>query len=374
MSAKVSVIPETVERVKGDHWKNANGTAFVNPWLSFKPISAKDLASGMRKDDPILKKAKQVIPHVIPTFGQDLSPAQIRSTWLGHACVLIEMPTIGEKSSRGVRVLFDPVLGEGMAFLGLGPKRESTSPCNIKDIPQIDAIAISHNHYDHLDLPTLTELFAVQKSQYGAEPLLFLPLNNWRTVSGLGVARERVIEMDWWEERTIVVEGVGSTKIICTPAQHASARTPFDKDKSLWSSWALKDEAGASVWFGGDTGYCTMHIDSHSLDDLPKGGVCPAFKEIGERLGPFTLGLIPIGAYDPRIAMSPLHAAPIDSVRMYTDTKCQNAVAIHWGTFRMTPEDFDEPPRFLEDAKKKVGLQDESFQVCAIGESRGFSV
>nr|XP_031857436.1 uncharacterized protein CI109_007163 [Kwoniella shandongensis]KAA5524508.1 hypothetical protein CI109_007163 [Kwoniella shandongensis] len=385
---KVSVFPPSMEKVKADHWGNANGTAFVNPWLSFRPVASKDLASlfwAMRRHDPLLKRAKEIIPYVTPTFGRTLPSNQLRSTWLGHACALIEMPTPNalaaekEKSARGVRVLFDPVLGEGMATFNLGPKRESTTPCDIKDIPQVDAIVISHNHYDHLDLPTLTKLYSTQKKQYDSEPLLFLPLNNWRTVSGLGVPRARVIEMDWWEEREIVVDGVGSTKIICTPAQHSSARTPFDKDNSLWSSWALKDKPNAegkaaSVWFGGDTGYCAMHVDSHKLEDLPKGGVCPAFKEIGERLGPFTLGLIPIGAYDPRIAMSPVHAAPIDSVRIFNDIKCKNAIGIHWGTFRMTPEPFNEPPQFLEDAAKKVGLKDGAFTVVAIGESTGYDV
>ncbi|WVR04484.1 hypothetical protein IAU60_001487 [Kwoniella sp. DSM 27419] len=381
MSAQVSVKPSTTERVKGSHWANDKGTAFVNPWSSFTPFRMMALFKFqyqmMTESDPTLKEAKKLIPHVTPTFGADIPSDQLKATWLGHASVLIETPSKaapGEKGGRGVRVLFDPILLDKM-FHGLGTKRKSTPPCEIADLPELDAIVISHNHYDHLDTLSLTEIIAEQKKQFNKQPLLFLPLNNWHVVTGVGLPRERVIEMDWWEERDIVVDGVGEAKLTCTPAQHQTARSGWDKDNSLWSSWVLKDSAStANVWFGGDTGYCTIKEESHDLDVVSKYPVCPAFKEIGKRLGPFTVGLIPIGAYMPRPVFSGVHASPIDSVRMFQDTECENAIGIHWGTFRMTPERFTEPPEKLKEAIDVVGLKEGAFITVAIGETKGYKV
>ncbi|WWC87110.1 uncharacterized protein L201_001996 [Kwoniella dendrophila CBS 6074] len=386
----VSIRPPKTERVKGDHWLNEKGTSFENPWkVSFANFGAKDIASflpGMlwkhfTNKDPDAKNAKTTIPYTKPTFGSNLPLNQLKVTWLGHAVSLIELPTKEENldalkgpNNRGVRVLFDPVLTD-VIFHGVGQKRLSTNPCKIEELPEVDVIAISHNHYDHLDLPSLKAIFNNQQLKYGKKPLLFLPLNNYHVVSGLGLERENVIELDWFEERDIVVDGIGEIKLTCTPSQHSAARSGWDKDNSLWSSWAIKDaNSNASVWFGGDTGYCTMKVDSHELEDSPEEKTCPAFKEIGNRLGPFTVGMIPIGAYEPRTVFSPVHAAPIDSVRMFKDTKCQNAIGIHWGTFQMTYEPFLEPPQRLKTAIEKVGLEQDDFVVVALGETKGYDV
>ncbi|OXB37236.1 hypothetical protein J007_02985 [Cryptococcus neoformans] len=397
--SKIIVGPSEIkgERIKGAHWKNDNGTAFKNPWSSFNMPTAWSIAKfgyqlATFKDDTV-KNAKALIPHVKPNWGADLPRKDLKATWLGHACTLIEMPAVASQvkgnneGQRGVRVLFDPVLGPRMAFWGLGPARESTPPCEIEDIPEIDVIAISHNHYDHLDLPTLTTLLKTQRAKYSSSPVLLLPLNNRHIVSGLPIDKEKVIELDWWEGREIKVDGVGKVRLVCTPCQHSTARYLWDRDNSLWSSWVIQDQSStestnsASVWFGGDTGYCTIHMDihtgTHPTVTNPKAlpqDVCPAFKEIGERLGPFTLGLIPIGAYSPRLVMSPLHAAPVDSVRMFEDTKCKQAIAIHWGTFRMTNERFTEPPEKLEEAMEEAGLETSLFNVCKLGESRSYEV
>ncbi|WVQ84087.1 hypothetical protein IAT38_006232 [Cryptococcus sp. DSM 104549] len=380
------------------HWANDKGTAFKNPWTSFKmpgfwPMAR--FAYEMTASDPAVKAAKTLIPHVTPTFGAGIPREQVKATWLGHACVLVEMPLVagavgaGEKAKeRGVRVLFDPVLGQKMAY-GMGPKRESTPVCKVEDVPEIDIIAISHNHYDHLDLPTLTSLLNHQRTAYSSEPALFLPLNNKHIITGLPIEKEKIVELDWWEGREVGVGGVGSVKVICTPCQHASARTPFDRDHSLWSSWVVQDlstgadvKRPASVFFGGDTGYCTMHKDVHTGSHYPSAAhpvpvvqdVCPAFKEIGARLGPFSLGMIPIGAYAPRTVMSPVHAAPVDGVKIFQDTGCKKALGIHWGTFRMTNERFTEPPEKLVEAMEEAGLDKGLFGICALGESLGYDV
>ncbi|OCF38645.1 hypothetical protein I317_07566 [Kwoniella heveanensis CBS 569] len=382
MSTQVSVKPFSEERVKGAHWVDERGKAFKNPWDSFEQFKTTEILKFqwqmLTGKDETLKQAKSLIPHMVPTFGHSQPREDLKVTWLGHAASLVELPTrpgnTDELKGRGVRVLFDPVLLDKM-FHGIGPKRQSTVPCEISDLPEVDVIAISHNHYDHLDLASLTEIFATQQSKYDKQPLLFLPLNNWHVVSGLGLPRDRVLEMDWWDEREVVVEGVGEVKIVCTPCQHSTARTGWDRDNSLWSSWVLKDpHTSASVWFGGDTGYCNTKTDTHDLEEVSKYPVCPAFKQIGERLGPFTMGLIPIGAYKSRQVMSPLHASPIDSVRMFKDTKCEQAIGIHWGTFRMTPERFTEPPERLKVAAEAVGLKEDVFTVVAIGETRSYKV
>ncbi|ODN87675.1 hypothetical protein L198_06898 [Cryptococcus wingfieldii CBS 7118] len=378
----------------------------------------------MTVKDPTRAQAKTLIPHIPnPDFGKSLNEngkaGELKATWLGHASVLVEFPTaptfpgptggltstagaqsvqggvgtagLGEGGKRGVRVLFDPVLGEGMAFWGLGPKRESSNPFKIASLPQIDIIAVSHNHYDHLDLPTLSSVFKSQKEKYGSEPVLFLPLNNRHVVADLDIGgkggkggkegeRGRVIELDWWEGGRVVVDGVGEVEMTCTPCQHTSARYLWDRDNSLWSSWVAKDVRPGvtnptSVFFGGDTGYCALHSHPNPfhLPPPPSLPYCPAFKSIGDKLGPFTLGLIPIGAYFPTESMSGMHASPGDSVRIFQDTKCKQALGIHWGTFRMTPERFTEPPEMLAAAVREAGLDDGVFGVCAIGETKGYS-
>jgi len=167
-----------------------------------------------------------------------------------------------------------------------------------------------------------------------------------------------------------------TARISCLPCQHTSARTLWDKGETLWCSWAV-ESGGKKVWFGGDTGYRAVPRLPKGVDDygeeykhLPH---CPAFKQIGDLRGPFDLGLIPIGAYDPRDIMSPMHANPFDSVNIFADTKCKRAMGIHWGTWVLTVEDVLEPPALLKQAMKKKGLPETGvFDVCDIGESREF--
>lgn len=198
--------------------------------------------------------------------------------------------------------------------------------------------------------------------------------------------------MDWWDTQELKLSKIKSADdkvedssaspaeisavIGCTPCQHMAARTPFDKAHTLWASWIV-ESGGKKVWFGGDTGYRTVpELPSEEDDygeqykDLPH---CPAFAEIGSLRGPFDLGLIPIGAYQPRFIMSPMHANPFDSVNIFVDTKCQRALGMHWGTWTLTEEDVLEPPKLLKQALKRKGINEEGvFDVCDIGESQEF--
>ncbi len=275
----------------------------------------------------------------------------------------------------------------------MGPKRYTQPPCHIKDIPVVDLVVISHSHYDHLSHPTVE---ALHKAHPNAQFMVGLGLKKWFNECGI----ENVVEMDWWTDVDLkLTPQTGEKKlsdassqdpvppttdpsseitarISCLPCQHTSARTAFDQGHTLWCSWAVTS-GGKSVWFGGDTGYRSVpelakDVDDYGEDfkDLPH---CPAFKQIGDLRGPFDLGLIPIGAYDPRYWMSPMHANPYDSVNIFVDTKCKHAMGIHWGTWVLTFEDVLEPPRLLKDALKKKGLPETgAFDICDIGESREF--
>jgi L-ascorbate metabolism protein UlaG (beta-lactamase superfamily) len=285
-------------------------------------------------------------------------------------------------------VLFDPVFEDRCSPLSwLGPKRYTEPPCQIADIPTIDAVVISHNHYDHLSLPTVKDIHKRHPNCH-----FFVPLGNkdWFIKTGI----PNVTELDWWEERDITLSpsqpgtevkapAEGSTskradisaRIGCLPCQHFSARTPFDRCKTLWASWYV-ESGGRKVYFAGDTGYRTVPelpdgVDDHAPEyNFPS---CPAFKQVGEFRGPFDLGLIPIGAYDPRFFMSPIHSDPHDAVEIFKDTRCKQALGMHWGTWVLTEEDVFEPPRKLKEALKKHEIPETGvFDICDIGESREF--
>lgn len=298
--------------------------------------------------------------------------SSLRATWLGHACYYVEYPS-------GLRVLFDPVFEDRCSpFTFMGPKRFTERPCDLDDIPVVDAVVISHSHYDHL---SHTSVLQIQKNHPDVQFFVGLGLESWFRSAGL----HNVTELDWWEEADLTVtvrekpEAVPTTisaRISCLPCQHTSARHLLDKDTTLWCSWGVRS-GEKSVWFGGDTGYRAVPHLPAGVDDygpeyesLPR---CPQFKQIGELRGPFDLGLIPIGAYYPRVAFSAMHANPFDSVEIFVDTQCERAMGIHWGTWALTMEEVLEPPQLLKQALARKGIAETGvFEVCDIGESREF--
>lgn len=281
----------------------------------------------------------------------------------------------------GLRVLFDPVFEDRCSpFTFLGPKRYTERPCSISDIPTIDAVFISHSHYDHL---SHTSILEVQTHHPNAHFFVGKGLEKWFRQCGI----KSVTELDWWEDVDFSLTAQNgrdtshdpeaiSARVSCTPSQHSSARGIFDKDTTLWCSWAIKS-GGKSVWFGGDTGYRAVPYLPKDIDDygpeyehLPR---CPQFKQIGEHRGPFDLGLIPIGAYCPRAAFSPMHVNPFDAVEIFSETKCARAMGIHWGTWVLTSEEVRDPPKLLKEALQRKGLPETGiFDICDIGESREF--
>lgn len=366
--------------------RNGERVRFVNPYPSAGvPLSLTHQLSRMfrakwRGEMPVPTTKDHKIRVVEPSLLQTRSPpTSLRATWLGHACYYLEFPS-------GLRLLFDPVFEKACApvpdWLPVPLGRITPPPCLPKDLPFVDAVVISHSHYDHLSLHTIKGLVAAHPSVHF---FVGLGLASWFRSAGI----DNVTEMDWWEDTELKL-AVDKNKahdaqpdspsemlatISCLPCQHTSGRTPGDKDSTLWASWAVSS-GGRSVWFGGDTGYRAVPPLPKGEDDygpqhahLPRN---PDFAEIGRLRGPFDLGLIPIGAYDPRWLFSPVHSNPFDAVEIFKDTRCTRAMGVHWGTWVLTSEPVEEPPRLLKEALRRSGLEQGVFDVCDIGETREF--
>ncbi|RAH72857.1 putative Zn-dependent hydrolase/oxidoreductase family protein [Aspergillus aculeatinus CBS 121060] len=361
-------------------------SGFKNPWNSWKDITISDAVRFWGQMITGKIKFPSTAPPTIPVqkaeFLASRTTSSLRATWLGHACYYVEFPS-------GLRVLFDPVLEDRCSPLSwMGPKRFTDTPCQVQDIPIIDAVVISHNHYDHLSHPTIKEIFRKHPNCH-----FFAPLGNKSWFEQLGI--KNVTELDWWDERDLVlspsqespakVEGAGEdinspsaeikARIGCLPSQHTSNRGVFDRAKTLWASWSI-ESGGQKLYFAGDTGYAAVpELPAGTNDHAPEHNfpTCPAFKQIGQYRGPFDLGLIPIGAYAPRWFMSTMHADPHDAVKIFRDTQCKRAMAIHWGTWVLTEEEVLEPPKKLKEALRDHDLPETGvFDVCDIGESREF--
>nr|XP_006013704.1 PREDICTED: N-acyl-phosphatidylethanolamine-hydrolyzing phospholipase D [Latimeria chalumnae] len=260
----------------------------------------------------------------------------MRVTWLGHACVMVEMDEL--------IFLTDPIFSQRASPVQfVGPKRYRGPPCTIAQLPKIDAVVISHSHYDHLDCNTVISL----NERFGSDLRWFVPLGllDWMQKRGC----ENVIELDWWEENC--VPGHDEVTFVFTPSQHWCKRTVADDNKVLWGSWSILGPWNR-FFFAGDTGYCT------------------AFEQIGKRYGPFDLAAIPIGAYEPRWFMKFQHVDPEEAVRIHIAVQAKRSVAIHWGTFALANEYYLDPPVKLNEALESYGLKPEDFFVLKHGESK----
>ena len=252
-------------------------------------------------------------------------------TWIGHATLLVQVD--------GVNILTDPQFSDRASPVGFaGPRRLNPPGVAFTDLPPIHAVVISHDHYDHLDRPTVQRLAAVHR------PRFFVPLGLKAWFASVGIPDAE--ELDWWDSVR-----VSTVTFTATPVQHWSARTPFDMNRRLWAGWAIA--AGARrLFFAGDTGYYD------------------GFTRIGERLGPFDLALVSIAAYEPASVMAHTHTTPEEALRLFTDVRARTFVAMHWGTFDLAEEPIDEPPRRLVAAARAHGLPDAHVWVLAHGETR----
>ncbi|MGY1771783.1 MBL fold metallo-hydrolase [Blastococcus sp. SYSU D00813] len=272
----------------------------------------------------LLRQVRQDRLKGIPARPVPLAPtplpaeaAELAVTWFGHSSALLEVD--------GRRVLVDPVWGRRVSPSPLvGPERLHPAPTPLAELPPVDAVLISHDHYDHLDLPTVRELLRQQSAPFVVPLGIGAHLRRW------GVPEDRVVELDWDGE----VEVAGLT-LTCTEARHFSGRF-LTRDTTLWSSWAVAGPRHR-VFFGGDTGYT------------------PAFAAIGARLGPFDLTLLPVGAYND--AWKLIHMTPEEAVRAHGDLGGGLLVPVHWATFNLGFHRWAEPVQRLCAAAERSGAR-----------------
>ena len=267
-------------------------------------------------------------------------------TWIGHATTLVQ--------ASGLNVLTDPIFSERASPVQLiGPKRQPPPGVAMQDLPHIDVVVISHNHFDHLDRQSVFGLDQRAKTA-GRETVFLVPLGLKAWFANLGI--ERVVELDWWDKFTL-----GAVDFHLTPVQHWSTRGTADRNQTLWGGWAVFGP-DFSWYFSGDAGYSKDFADTKqhfSLRVAPNGKL-------------FDLALLAVGAYEPRWFMAAQHMNPLESAQAHKDLAAAQSIGIHWGTFNLTDEALDQPPVHLAAAKRTLQLAPEEFTLLKIGQSQAF--
>ncbi len=320
---------------KSDH---CDGTRFFNPEPTVRTGTGKGLTllgfilQRMRgRPDDWAKWPEHIENASYAVPAGDMAAGCAAVTFIGHSCFLIRLP--------GLTVLTDPVFSERCSPVSFaGPKRVRAPGVALAALPTIDLVLLSHNHYDHMDLASLRTL---RKRFPGM-----------RIVTTLGnaayLARRRLsgaVQLDWWETHEL-----GETRITATPARHFAARSLWDRNKTLWGGFML-EHRGMKIYFAGDTGYTKF------------------FGEIRRRLGTPSISLLPIGAYEPRWFMGPVHMNPADAVKAFLDLGGGRAIGMHFGTFQLTAEAIGQPEADLALAKDEAGIDDEAFITLDFGAS-----
>ena len=260
---------------------------------------------------PVLAIHKTALDAAPPASG-------LRAFWIGHASVYVEID--------GLRLLLDPVFAERVSPIPIGPKRFHPPPIALADLPKIDAVLVSHDHYDHLDMATVQHL-AARGTRF------FVPLGIGAHLERWGVPLAQIEEMEWWQRKAL-----GGVEFVCTPTRHYSGRGLGDRSATLWSSWSVLGPQHRFV-YSGDTGYGTH------------------FEEIGSRLGPFDVAFVKIGAYGPGASWLDIHMSPEQAVQAHRDLRARRMFPVHWSTFNLAYHDWDEPIRRTLAEARRTGVE-----------------
>ncbi len=298
---------------------------FFNPTgANGQPFSA---VPRMLREPRTAWPASIAVPQVKPVA---LGDAAMAITFIGHSTFLVQ--------TQSGHLITDPVYSmRAGPFARLGPRRVRRPAVALEDLPRIATVLLSHNHYDHCDLRTLRAL----RDRF--QPRVITPVGNAKLLRSAGITD--VEELDWWAESAGPPAGV-----MLTPAQHFSARTPFDRNRALWGGFVFST-GGVRMFFAGDTGYA------------------PHFRDVRARCGPFDIALLPIGAYEPRWFMKDMHMNPAEAVQAHEDLGSPRSVAMHFGTFQLTTEGIDDPLIALDAALAARGIPRAAFRALDFGES-----
>ena len=310
----------------GDHFKDGR---FFNPGVS--PPGFFQLLKWItrREAGPWTTSCRSLVapPPPAHVHGSDL-----RITFVNHSTVLIQ--------TGGCNILTDPMWSERASPVSfLGPKRHRQPGIAFADLPSIDSVLISHNHYDHFDAPTLRRLLDVHR------PAIFCPLGVARLLRKIGFPK--VYELDWWQS-----EALGNMRVHCVPAQHFASRTPFDRNRSLWCGWMLEAAEG-NIFFAGDTGF-----GDH-------------FEAIRDKFEPIRLALLPIGAFRPEWFMGPIHMTPEQAVEAHVILRAGTTIAIHFGTFPLADDGQSEPTARLTSFLRDI---DPPGRILVLDEGEGLGI
>lgn len=282
-----------------------------------------------------LRGERSVWPRAVsdPAFPpppDTVASGKVAITFINHASFLIRLP--------GAVILTDPIFSQRCSPISwAGPKRARPPGIALADLPRLDLVLLSHNHYDHMDLPSLREI------QRRHAPQFVTTLGNAPALARIGI---RATEMDWWQDVT-----QGPLRITATPARHFSARTPFDRNRTLWAGFMI-DSGNGRVLFGGDSA-----AGSH-------------WQDIQTRLGAPGVALLPIGAYEPRWLMAAAHVDPAEAVQVHLALGAGHSVGMHFGTFQLTDEAIDAPLFALAEARRAAGVAPDRFTTHGFGETR----
>jgi L-ascorbate metabolism protein UlaG (beta-lactamase superfamily) len=314
MPAEINAVAKRSPNFRDGVFVNAEPAATISLDSEQRRLLARELLTGRGSGRP-----GAPIPVVTPTPAEAAATAELAVSWYGHSTALIEVD--------GYRVLADPIWSRRCSpSHTVGPERMHDVPVPLEGLPAVDAVVISHDHYDHLDIDTVIALARTQRAPF------FVPLGVGAHLRKWGIPEDRIVELDWNESHRL-----GDLTVVCTPARHFSGRL-FARNTTLWASWVIVGPRHRA-FFGGDTGYTK------------------SFADIGAEHGPFDLTLLPIGAYHP--AWPDIHMNPEEAVRAHLDIAEAASgllVPIHWATFRLAPHPWAEPVQRLLAAAEPESL------------------